>query len=239
MNQNDPHPFDNDRWRQVAGLAFDALEALINRVRTFFITGVILLVPAVVTLFIIFQLFLFADGFLGESISRAMGYRMPGLGLIVTFLLFVVAGAVGQNVLGKRLWRWFEYSLENLPVVRSLYVGIKQVSDVLFQQRKSEFRRVVLVEYPRRDLWMIGFVTSEQATWYATAHFTGRQMVSVFIPTTPNPTSGFLILVDRTQVIDTPLGIEEAMKLVISGGLVQTTPIPHHAGTPDEFTIPH
>ncbi|NLI77948.1 MAG: DUF502 domain-containing protein [Candidatus Riflebacteria bacterium] len=240
MKQTEPSPLDNGgRWNAVVAILLDSLEALANRARTYFLTGVILLVPAVVTIFIFFQLFLFADGLLGESVSRAIGFRLPGIGLIVTFLLFMAAGVIGQNVLGKRLWRWVEYSLETLPVVRSLYVGVKQVSDVLFQQRKSDFQRVVLVEYPRRELWVIGFVTNDHAIWSTDSRIGDRQMVSVFIPTTPNPTSGFLILIDRTQVIDTGMSIEEAMKLVISGGLVQSpiSPVPQEAL--DEFTIPH
>lgn len=239
MMNNDLPPLESDRWRNVAAILLDSFNALLARMRTYFLTGVILLVPVAVTLFIMFQLFLWADGFLGESVSRAIGYRIPGLGLFLTILVFVVIGIVGQNMLGKRLWRWIEYSLESLPVVRSLYVGIKQVSDILFQQRKSDFQRVVLIEYPRKDVWVIGFVTNDQALWSKSDEFQGKQMVSVFVPTTPNPTSGFLLLVDRTHCVDTSIGIEEAMKLVISGGLVQ----PKSVGLPqppmEEFTIPH
>lgn len=239
MLPNDLPPLENDRWSNIAGILLDSLNSLSLRLRNYFLTGLILLVPVAVTLFIMFQLFLWADGFLGESVSRAIGYRIPGLGLFLTFLVFVSIGLVGQNVLGKRLWRWVEYSLESLPVVRSLYVGIKQVSDILFQQKKSDFQRVVLVEYPRKELWAIGFVTNDQAVWSQAAEFLERRMVSVFIPTTPNPTSGFLLLIDRTQMIDTTLGVEEAMKLVISGGLVQPKSLTGPAGRMEEFTIPH
>jgi len=239
MPQNDLPPIEHDRWRTVAGILLESLKALSTRLRNYFLTGVILLVPVVVTLFIMFQLFLWADGFLGESVSRAIGYRIPGLGIIFTIFLFVSVGIIGQNVLGKRLWHWVEYSLESLPVVRSLYVGIKQVSDILFQQQKSDFQRVVLVEYPRRELWIIGFVTNDAAVWSQSAEFLERKMVSVFIPTTPNPTSGFLLLVDRTQVIDSALGVEEAMKLVISGGLVQPKSMGNRTQPIEEFTIPH
>jgi uncharacterized membrane protein len=239
MLPNDLPPPESDRWRNIAGILLDSLNALSTRLRNYFLTGVILLVPVAITLFIMFQLFLWADGFLGESVSRALGYRLPGLGIILTILLFMSIGVIGQNVLGKRLWRWVEYSLESLPVVRSLYVGIKQVSDILFQQRKSEFQRVVLVEYPRKDVWVIGFVTNDEAVWSRNPDFTSKKMVSVFIPTTPNPTSGFLLLVERTQVMDTQIGIEEAMKLVISGGLVQPRGLGGPTQPMEEFTIPH
>ncbi|HNW35910.1 MAG TPA: DUF502 domain-containing protein, partial [Candidatus Ozemobacteraceae bacterium] len=135
---------------------------------------------------------------------------------------------------------WINRSLEALPVVRSLYVGVKQVSDVVLQQHKGDFKRVVLVEYPKENSWAVGFVTGDFPADVAPA-FEQRNMLCVFVPTTPNPTSGFLLIVERTKIMETHISIEEAMKLVISGGLVKPAlqPDVQAARNGEEFTIPH
>ncbi|MBP7635244.1 DUF502 domain-containing protein [Candidatus Ozemobacteraceae bacterium] len=229
-----------DRFKDGLKLVVNGMKTLHDILRSYFITGVILVVPAFVTLFIIYQLFIFADGILGSAVSGALGVRIPGFGLIATALLFVVAGRIAQNVIGQRILTWVDRSLESLPVVRSLYVGIKQVSDVVLQQHKGEFKRVVLVEYPKEDSWVVAFVTGDFPA-EVTEGFGQRSMLCVFVPTTPNPTSGFLLIVDRTKIMEMNLSIEEAMKLVISGGLVKPTAqeIVQPAQTDEEFTIPH
>jgi len=229
-----------DRFRDGLKLVVHGMKTLHDILRSYFITGVILVVPAFVTLFIIYQLFIFADGILGNAVSGALGARIPGFGLIATALLFIVAGRIAQNVIGQRMLTWIDRSLESLPVVRSLYVGVKQVSDVVLQQHKGEFKRVVLVEYPKDDSWVVGFVTGDFPPEVAPA-FEQRSMMCVFVPTTPNPTSGFLLIVDRAKIVETQITIEEAMKLVISGGLVRpaTQESVQTAHPDEEFTVPH
>lgn len=239
INNNKQNP-TLDRWHNFFNLIFDLIEAIINRLKSFFITGVILLVPSVVTIYIMFQLFLIADGLLGNFVAKIVGYRIPGFGIFVTVTLFVLAGAIGQNVIGKRLYSWLEFSLQNLPLVRSIYNSIKQISDVVFQQKSADFKRVVFVEYPKDHVYMLGFITSDEAKWYQNiAEMNNKQYVSVFIPTTPNPTSGFLVVIEKHKVINTNLTVEGAMKIIISGGLVPIE-LPSYANiTPDEFIIPH
>ena len=225
---------------QLLGTLIQVLQNVFERLRNSFITGVIVAVPFAITLYIIFQLFVFADSFLGDAISDFMGRRVPGVGLISTALLFIFAGLVAQNVIGNRLVHWLELSLERLPFVRSLYIGIKQVWDVLFNKKQWDFQRVVLVEYPKSNSYALGFVTGTLKSDQLGNHFPG-EMTCVFVPTTPNPTSGFLLLLSPEKILETHFTVEEAMKLIISGGLVK----PGADKPPDEqppfeaFTIPH
>lgn len=229
-----------DRLKDGLKLVVNGLQKLHVILQSYFITGVILIVPAFVTIFIMYQLFIFADSILGDAVSRVLGLRIPGFGLISTALLFMVVGRIAQNMIGQRVLNWIDRSLESLPIVRSLYVGVKQVSDVVLQQHKGEFKRVVLVEYPKEDSWAVGFVTGDLPR-DTTPALEKRDMLCVFVPTTPNPTSGFLLVVDRAKILEMNITIEEAMKLVISGGLVK--PIVQTVAQPtpsdEEFAIPH
>lgn len=233
-------------YRRFLNPISESMNALLTLLRSYFLTGVIVLVPLAATLFIFWQLFNLADGLLGDEVRRVMGYRIPGVGLVSTALACILVGMIAQNVIGRRVLRWIDRSLESVPVVRTLYLGIKQVSDVLFQNRRGDFKRVVLIEYPRKGCWTIAFVTNDFTTKVQHPVFLTQPMVTVFVPTTPNPTSGFLIIIEKAALIDTDFDIEEAMKMVISGGLVHggqffpgtdsTSMLPP---TIEDFTIPH
>ncbi|MFZ2957330.1 MAG: DUF502 domain-containing protein [Candidatus Ozemobacteraceae bacterium] len=232
---------DRERLRNVTIPILDGMWALYGFCRSYFFTGLILVVPMVVTIFVVFWIFNYADGILGNALREALGYSIPGVGLISTGLILVFAGMFAQNVIGSRLLKWMDFSLESLPVVRSLYIGVKQVSDVLFQKQQGEFQRVVMVEYPKEDSWVLGFVTGDFSGTIASPALP-PQMVCVFVPTTPNPTSGFLLMLEKRKIRDTGLGIEEAMKMIISGGLVRPgtlsgTAVQHPVE--EDFTIPH
>ncbi|MBI3039926.1 DUF502 domain-containing protein [bacterium] len=231
---------EREKFDHIVGLIIDGFETTYSLLRTYFLTGVILVVPVAVTLFIIFQLFVFADGLLGDAVSNAIGTNIPGVGLIFTVFLLILSGMIAQNVLGKRLIRWVDYSLESLPIVRSLYVGVKQVSEILFQNKQGEFQKVVFVEYPKEASWTLAFVTGELNGSFASPRLP-NSLLCVFVPTTPNPTSGFMLIVDSSKVIEAKLSIEEAMKMIISGGLIkplQFTQLPPNVSFED-FTIPH
>jgi len=229
----------SERFNSISDALIKWLSGLSTLLRNYFLTGVIVLVPVAVTIYIVIQLFFFADGILGETISAIIGWQIPGFGLIATFLLLVLVGMIAQNVFGKRFLQWLDFSLQSLPFIRSLYLGVKQVSDVLFKKQQWEFQKVVLVEYPKENSWVLGFITGDFPVSHAPGGFPG-DMVTVFIPTTPNPTSGFLLFVSRSKVVDTAMGIEEAMKMIISGGLVKPGNIRHELSPSlfEDFTIP-
>ncbi len=234
-------PIEHERLNRTlesAGIKFN--DGLLL-VRKYLLTGVLVLVPLMVTLYIMFAVFQLTDGLLGVAVSRAIGYRIPGVGLILTALICIAVGMIAQNYFGRRLISGIEASLDRIPVVRSLYNGIKQVADVVVQKNSGEFKRVVMLEYPKENCWVLGFVTADFVIPLSEKDLDGRDMVTVFVPTTPNPTSGFLLIIEKTKIVDTHMDIEDAMKVVISGGLVQPGKLSEavSAETEDKFIIPH
>ncbi len=233
-------PIEHERLNRTLEDAGLRINNLFGQVRKYLLTGVLVLVPFVVTLYIMYAIFQITDGLLGVAVSRSLGYRIPGVGLILTALICVSVGMIAQNYFGRRLISWIDASLEQIPVVRSLYNGIKQVADVFVRNNRSEFKRVVMLEYPKEDSWVLGFVTAD----FILPEKPDRlddDMVSVFVPTTPNPTSGFLLIISKKKIIDTHMDIEDAMKVVISGGLVQPARPGDNStdGIAEDFVIPH
>ncbi|HMM59704.1 MAG TPA: DUF502 domain-containing protein [Candidatus Rifleibacterium sp.] len=233
-------PIEHERLNRTLEDAGQRLNNLLGQMRKYLITGVLVLVPFVVTIYIMYAFFQITDGLLGVAVSRAIGYRVPGMGLILTALICVSVGMIAQNYFGKRLIASVDNSLEQIPGVRSLYNGIKQVADVIVRNTRSEFKRVVMLEYPKEDSWVLGFVTGDFVL-QAGSDRLDDDMISVFVPTTPNPTSGFLLIISKKKIIDTHMDIEDAMKIVISGGLVQPGRLPEQTTgeTAEDFVIPH
>lgn len=233
-------PIEHERLNRTLDDAGQKLNELLGQMRKYLITGVLVLVPFVVTIYIMYAFFQITDGLLGVAVSRAIGYRIPGMGLILTALICVSVGMIAQNYFGKRIIASVDNSLEQIPGVRSLYNGIKQVADVIVRNTRSEFKRVVLLEYPKEDSWVLGFVTGDFLLQTGSERL-DDDMVSIFVPTTPNPTSGFLLIISKKKIIDTHMDIEDAMKIVISGGLVQPGRLPEQTAgeTAEDFVIPH
>lgn len=196
------------------------LKTIGSLIRTYLLTGVFMLIPVAITLYIIYFIFQFSDGILGGALAEKIGYQIPGMGLILTALICMLVGMIAQNYVGKRIIKGIDASMEKIPVVKSLYTGIKQVGNVIMQQNKSEFKRVVLLEYPKADCWALGFVTAD-FMYPINDERVAKNLVSIFVPTTPNPTSGFMLIISKDKIVDLNIDIEIAMKIVISGGLVQ------------------
>lgn len=234
-------PIQHDRLNRTLDRATSKIEELLLLLRKYFLTGVLVLVPLAVTLYIMYIVFQITDGLLGVAVSRAIGYRIPGMGLFLTALICLVVGMIAQNFVGRRILSGIEGSLEKIPVVRSLYHGIKQVADVMLQKNRGEFKRVVMVEYPKENSWTLGFVTADFTIPLRSKQIDEKKMATVFVPTTPNPTSGFLLIIEKSRMVDTHMDIEEAMKVVISGGLVQPGRLPDGSDevTLEDFTVPH
>ncbi|MBU1106122.1 MAG: DUF502 domain-containing protein [Candidatus Riflebacteria bacterium] len=234
-------PVQHERLNRTLADASEKINQMLLLVRKYLLTGILVLVPLMVTLYIMYFVFQLTDGLLGVAVSRAIGYRIPGVGLILTALICISVGMIAQNYFGRRLIDGIEGSLDRIPVVRSLYNGIKQVADVVIQKNHGEFKRVVMLEYPKENCWVIGFVTADFIIPLKNESLDELDMVTVFVPTTPNPTSGFLLIIEKSKIVDTHMDIEDAMKVVISGGLVQpgrnTEVIDEDTGK--EFVIPH
>ena len=146
--------------------------------------------------------------------TAIFGHAIPGVGFGVTVLLIFIAGIIASNVLGRRLLRYVESWLMRLPLARYLYNGIRQIMQAFAAPDKTGFMQVVLVEFPRKGTRTLGFITNE------TPDESGKKLLNIFIPTSPNPTSGFLQIIEEDQVIRTKLTVDEALRMVVSGGRV-------------------
>ena len=201
-----------------------------RRIRNVFITGLLITLPIALTWFILQFLLNNFDALspvftniliqLGAPIPE--GYRIPFLGLVVTLLIVLIVGWLTTNFFGKKVFQIGELLIEKIPFVRRIYKGSKQVVSSIAEADTSAFRKVVLIEFPRRGLLAIGFVTGESRG--EVQEFTRENMLNVFVPTMPNPTSGFLIFSPLEELTEVSMTIEEGIKYVVSGGLV-TPPV--------------
>ena len=201
-----------------------------RRIRNVFITGLLITLPIALTWFILQFLLNNFDALspvftniliqLGAPIPE--GYRIPFLGLVVTLLIVLIVGWLTTNFFGKKVFQIGELLIEKIPFVRRIYKGSKQVVSSIAEADTSTFRKVVLIEFPRRGLLAIGFVTGESRG--EVQQVTQENMLNVFVPTMPNPTSGFLIFSPLEELTEVSMTIEEGIKYVVSGGLV-TPPV--------------
>ncbi len=197
-----------------------------RRIRNVFLTGFLVTLPIALTVFIFIFLFKNLDA-LSPTFTRWLillgaplpeGYRIPFLGVIMTFLIILLAGALTTNIFGNKLLHLWERIIGKIPFVRRVYTGTKQVVKSIATADTKSFRKVVLIEFPRKGVHAIGFITGK--TRGELKHLTSEHHFNVFVPTTPNPTSGFLIFADPGEVIELDMTIEEGVKYVVSGGIV-------------------
>ncbi len=204
------------------------LKKLQRRIRNVFITGLLITLPIALTYFILQFLFKNLDALspvftkilidLGAPIPE--GYRVPALGLVITLLIVLAVGWFTTNFFGKRLIHLGESIVEKIPFVRRIYKGSKQVVQSIAHADTRAFRKVVLIEFPRRGMRAIGFVTGEAHG--EVQENTGDDMLNVFVPTMPNPTSGFLVFAPPEELTEIDMSIEDGVKYVVSGGIVTT-----------------
>jgi len=190
-------------------------------VKRIFITGLAAIIPIIITIYIILGLFKFADGILGKFINRYLyaylGYEIPGLGIIISILIIFFLGVI-LKISRMSLSRVFENLLLKIPLVNSVYSPVKKIVDFLFFQQPSKFRGVVLVEYPRKGIYSIGFITNKSPSQFLQK--VNRKLYNVFIPSSPSPLTGFTILVPEEEIVFLDMTIEEAIKVIVSGGML-------------------
>ena len=180
--------------------------------------GMFIVIPLGITIFILKFLFSFADGILGaylDSLFTAITHRethFPGLGMVTSAVIIYLIGLLATNFMGKHLIRWGDVFLSRIPLVKSIYISSKQLTNVL-RDGKSSYRRAVFVEWPRKGVRAVGFVTAEVVR-------EGENLVVVYVPTMPNPTSGFALFFHEDEVLESGMTVEEAVKFVVSGGMV-------------------
>ncbi len=198
-------------------------------IKRYFITGLLIWVPLAITAWVLSLIAGAADQslrLLPEFIHphNLLGFDIPGAGIVVTLLIILVTGLLAANFIGQRLVNWWEKLLARIPVVNSIYNGVKQVSDTLLSSSGMAFRQPLLVQYPHQGSWTIAFLTGEPGGDVVN-HLKGEH-VSVYVPTTPNPTSGFFLMFPKSQVIELDMDVDEALKYIISMGVVAPPPHP-------------
>lgn len=150
--------------------------------------------------------------------DNLLGMHIPGLGVLLAILLVLATGIIVANFLGKRMVVAWENLLARIPLVRSLYAGVKQIMEAVLATDAQSFRKVLLLEYPRKGIWSVAFMTSDSLG--EVQEKTSQDVISVFVPTTPNPTSGFVIMVPRSEVIELSMSVEDGLKMIISLGVI-------------------
>ncbi len=191
--------------------------------KRYLIAGLLVWVPLGVTVMVIKLLVGMMDRsllLLPEAYrpDNLLGFHVPGLGVVLTTIIVLVTGMVVANLFGRKLVKLWETLLAQIPLVRTIYTGVKQILETVFSSGDQSFRKVLLVEYPRKGLWTLAFQSS---TVVGEAQVkTGREVVNVFIPTTPNPTSGFFIMVPSDDVIELDMSVDDGLKMIISAGVV-------------------
>lgn len=191
--------------------------------RKYLIAGLLVWLPLAATVFIIRMVI----GLLDRTMlllppeyrpEALIGFSIPGMGLVLSIVILIVTGMLAANLIGRRLVESWESILGRIPLVRSIYNAFKQISSTLLDSTGKSFRKVVLVEYPKEGIWSLGFLTNEHVE-VDTAALTGN-MTAVFIPTTPNPTSGFLVLMAKDTIQELDMSVEEGFKFIISVGVI-------------------
>ncbi|MFB9150509.1 DUF502 domain-containing protein [Roseovarius ramblicola] len=198
----------------------------LSGLRASFLTGIVVIAPVGLTLWLMWTVAGWVDSMVLPLIPASyqpeqyIGINLRGVGVVIFLIFTILVGWIAKGLIGRSLIGFAESLVHRMPVVRSIYSGVKQIAETVFAQSERSFEKACLVQYPRKDIWAIGFISTEARGEVNARAETGSDLLSVFVPTTPNPTSGFLLFFPREDVIELDMSIEDAAKLVISAGLV-------------------
>jgi len=192
-----------------------------NKLKQYLIAGLVVVVPVVVTVYILVVVFQFTDGILGKYLNvyfeKSIGFYIPGIGFLICLLALLFVGIVATDFVGKKILQQVEKWFFALPIVNKIYPGLKQIVKFISAQKEFGFKKVVLVEYPSKGMWTIGFQTNEN--FQQINKVTGRDMVAVFLPNTPGPLAGYVAFFPREEVKLLDIPVADALRIVISGGV--------------------
>jgi uncharacterized membrane protein len=189
-------------------------ESWSKKLRAQFLAGLLIVVPIGASLLILYWLFISIDNILQPVVRYIFGQTIPGVGFVATVILIYVAGVIGRNYVGRKVMRFGDSLLARVPIFRQLYIGIRQIMQSFTSPEKTGFMQVVLVDFPREGMKALGFVTNEYTD------NSGEKWLNVLIPTSPTPTSGFLQIVKEKDVVHTRIAVDEALKMIVSGGTI-------------------
>ena len=194
-----------------------------SALRKWLFTGLLVIVPGVITIAVLNWIV----GTLDQTLQilplawhpdKVLGFHIPGFGVLLTLLILLVVGATASNFAGRKLVQWGDALVSRIPVVRSIYSSVKQVSDTLFSESGNAFRKAVLVQWPREGVWTVAFVTG--APNGEVAAYLRDEFVSVYVPTTPNPTGGYFVMVRKSDCVELEMSVDSALKYIVSMGVV-------------------
>ena len=200
--------------------------------RKWLFTGLLVIVPGAITLAVLHWIV----GLLDQTLlilpeawhpDKLLGFHIPGFGLLLTLLILLVVGATASNFAGRKLLQWGDALVSRIPVVRSIYSSVKQVSDTVFSESGNAFRTTVLVQWPREGVWTVAFVTGAPSG--EVAAYLRDEFVSVYVPTTPNPTGGYFVMVRKSDCVELDMSVDAALRYIISMGVVAPTDAVHAA----------
>lgn len=197
--------------------------------RRYLIAGVLVWLPVLATVWVL--------GFIIDLMDRTLwllpdavrpkqlfGFDIPGLGIVFAFIVLVLTGLMVTNLVGRQIVDWWEDLMQRIPLVRSVYGGVRSFTETVLSKSGSSFRKVVMIEYPRVGMWSIGFITADDIPEISAK--TGITQVCVYVPTTPNPTSGLIVMLPRDQIIELDMSVDAAMKMIVTLGVVAPTTAP-------------
>jgi uncharacterized membrane protein len=194
-----------------------------SKLRKWLFSGLLVLVPLIITLWVIDWVVSTLDKSLAIlpkawQPDEYLGLHIPGLGVVFALVVVLTIGALASNFIGRQLVTWWHALLHRIPVVRSIYSGVKQVSDTLFSEKGNAFRKAVLVQFPREGMWTIGFLTGKPGG--ELVQHLGSEHISLYVPTTPNPTGGYFVMVKASDCIELDMSVDEALTYVVSMGVI-------------------
>lgn len=197
---------------------------LMNTLKRYFISGMLVVVPLILTYIVLKFLFESIDGILQPLIHRVFGYWVYGLGVVTTLLLILLAGVISRNYFGSKLYKVGDYFLSRVPLIRPIYSAAKQLMEALTRPNMNSFKEVVMVEYPRKNVFALGFLSNRLTYQNETAE---KKLFSVFIPSTPTPVSGMVILFEKEEIYPINMTVEEGVKFLVSGGVASPEILKH------------
>lgn len=193
--------------------------------KLYFVTGLVVVVPVVVTIYVLVFLFQFIDDILGRYLNAhfksILGFYVPGIGFLLFLLIIFLTGFIATRFIGKKIFSGAEKWFAGLPLIKIIYPALSQVTQFLLQKKEYGFKKTVLVEYPSAGLWSIGFLTNEH--FYSINTACSQDLVAVFVPNTPGPLAGYVVFVERKKVKPLDMSVAEAIQIVISGGVFKNT----------------
>jgi uncharacterized membrane protein len=199
----------------------------LQRLRTYFFTGVIIAGPIAITIYLTWWFVSSVDGWVKPIVPAIylpetyLPFAIPGFGILVAIMLLTTLGFLTANLVGRTLWQYSERLLDRTPVVRGLYKGMKQIFETVFSQNGTSFKRVGLVQYPTKGMWSVVLISAEPRGVLAAGLPGGEEHIGVFLPCSPNPTTGFFFYLPKSEVVEIAMSADEAAKLVMSAGLIQ------------------